>query len=85
LDEFIITVSSYAIEFNLPSPITALSAQSEGSLIEVNSSKGADLIISSNPELMYSFGRFIEVNQIPREWLFVAEQAFIRSWNPLAR
>jgi hypothetical protein len=85
LDEFSRTVSSYAIEFDLSSPTAALSAQLRSSLIEIYSSKDADLIISSNPGLMYSLGKFIETNQIPREWLFIAEQTFIRSWNSLAR
>ena len=85
LDEFSRTVPSYAIEFDLSSPTAALSAQLRSSLIEIYSSKDADLIISSNPELMYSLGKFIETNQIPREWLFIAEQTFIRSWNSLAR
>jgi hypothetical protein len=42
-------------------------------------------LISTNPEDIYVLARYITENQKPREWLFVAEQAFLRSLNNLNR
>jgi len=30
-------------------------------------------------------GIYIKNNQKPREWLFIGEQVFLRSWNSLSR
>ena len=84
-DEFRKTVGSHAIKWSLSNPSKALAELTQDSSININSANEANALITSQPELIFLVGRFIEIHNKPREWLFVSEQAFIRSWNNLSR
>jgi hypothetical protein len=45
----------------------------------------AEEIIGLNPEHMLIIGQRIIKKDMPYEWLFAAEQAFLRSWSNLGR
>ena len=85
LDEFRKTVGSHAMKWSLSNPLKALAEMAKDSPININSASEANVLITSQPELIFLVGQFIETHNKPREWLFVSEQAFIRSWNNLSR
>jgi hypothetical protein len=83
--EFKNTVGRHAKKWSLSSPSSALSNIILEYEIIVNSKDSAEQLIKSHPELIFTLGKHIEAQSKPREWLFIAEQAFIRSWNNLNR
>ena len=66
-------------------PSNALSKVTSKKELSINSSVEAENLILESPESIYALGIYIKNNQKPREWLFLAEQAYLRSWNGLGR
>ena len=87
INSFKESVTHYAERWQLSSPSPALSKLMNNETFQptIDSIDNVILWAESNPEQIYAFGRFVEREQKPREWLFVAEQAFIRSWNNILR
>ena len=87
INSFKNSVTHYAERWQLSSPSPALSKLMNNETFQptIDSIDNAVLWAESNPEQIYAFGRYVEREQKPREWLFVAEQAFIRSWNNILR
>ena len=85
IDNFKDSVTEYASQLNLQDPSSALSSLTISKELSINSSKDSELLIETNPEDIYVLAKYITENQKPREWLFLAEQAFLRSWNNLNR
>ena len=85
IDNFKDSVTEHASQWNLQDPSSALSSLTISKELSINSSKDSELLIETNPEDIYVLARYITENQKPREWLFVAEQAFLRGWNILSR
>ena len=79
------SVTEHASKWNLIDPSDALSNLTINKELSIKSSNDAEGLISTNPEDIYVLARYITENQKPREWLFVAEQAFLRSLNNLNR
>lgn len=79
------SVKEYSYNWSLSDPSKALSDQILIKDLSINSSQDSENLIKENPENMFVLGSFLIENQKPREWLFVAEQAFIRSFNSLSR
>jgi hypothetical protein len=72
-------------KWNKKVPTTVLSDLLENKKIFVSSLEEAEELILKNPNDIYVLGNFIENNLKPREWLFIGEQAFLRSWNTSLR
>ena len=85
IENFKDSVTEHASQWNLQDPSGALSNLTINKELSIKSSNDAEGLISTNPEDIYVLARYITENQKPREWLFVAEQAFLRSWNNLNR
>ena len=87
INSFKNSVTHYAERWQLSSPSPALSKLMNNETFQptIDSIGHVVLWIESDPEQIYAFGRYVERAQKPREWLFVAEQAFIRSWNNVLR
>ncbi len=85
IDNFKDSVTEHASQWSLQDPSSALSSLTISKELSINSSKDSELLIETNPEDIYVLAKYITENQKPREWLFVAEQAFLRSWNNLNR
>ena len=85
IDNFKDSVTEHASQWNLQDPSGALSNLTINKELSINSSKDSELLIETNPEDIYVLAIYITENQKPREWLFLAEQAFLRSWNNLNR
>lgn len=85
IDNFKDSVTEHASKWNLKDPSSALSNLTISKELSINSSKDSELLIETNPEDIYVLAKYITENQKPREWLFLAEQAFLRSWNNLNR
>jgi hypothetical protein len=85
IDSFKASVKSHASEWGLMDPSSALSDQIINKELSIHSLKDSELLIKTNPRNMFVLGRYLLDNQKSREWLFVSEQAFIRSWNKLGR
>ena len=85
IENFRDSVTEHASQWNLQDPSSALSNLTINKELSINSSKDSELLIETNPEDIYVLARYITENQKPREWLFLAEQAFLRSWNNLNR
>ncbi len=85
IDNFKDSVTEHASQWSLQDPSSALSSLTISKELSINSSKDSELLIEINPEDIYVLAKYITENQKPREWLFVAEQAFLRSWNNLNR
>ena len=87
INSFKQSVTHYAERWQLSSPSPALSKLIDNETFQptIDSIDNVVLWIESDPEQIYAFGRYVEREQKPREWLFVAEQAFIRSWNNVLR
>jgi len=84
-DRFKDSVTEYAKTWNLKDPSNALAQLTANKDLSIESSKDSELLIEANPEDIFVLGLYISENQKPREWLFIGEQAFLRSWNNLKR
>ena len=85
IDNFKDSVDEYSQQWGLVNPSSTLSALTINKELSINSSIDAENLILESPESIYALGVYIKNNQKPREWLFVAEQAYLRSWNSLVR
>ena len=85
IENFRDSVTEHASQWNLQDPSGALSNLTINKELSIKSSNDAEELILTNPKDIYVLARYITENQKPREWLFVAEQAFLRSWNNLNR
>jgi hypothetical protein len=85
LDNFKGSVVEYSQQWSLSDPTNALTKITLKEGLSINSSVEAENLILESPENIYALGIYIKNNQKPREWLFVAEQAYLRSWNGLGR
>ena len=85
IDNFRDSVTEHASQWNLQDPSGALSNLTINKELSIKSSNDAEELILTNPEDIYVLAKYINENQKPREWLFLAEQAFLRSWNNLNR
>ena len=85
IENFRDSVTEHASHWSLQDPSGALSNLTINKELSIKSSNDAEELILTNPEDIYVLARYITENQKPREWLFVAEQAFLRSWNNLNR
>jgi len=85
IDNFKDSVEEYSQQWSLSDPTSTLLALTINNELSINSSIDAENLILENPESIYALGVYIKNNQKPREWLFIGEQAFLRSWNSLSR
>ena len=85
IDRFKDSVESHSYKWSLSDPSKVLSDQVIIKDLSINSLNASEALIEANPESMFVLGSYIIENQKPREWLFIAEQAFIRSFNNLGR
>ena len=85
IENFRDSVTEHASKWDLKDPSDALSNLTINKELSIKSSNDAEELILTNPEDIYVLARYITENQKPREWLFLAEQAFLRSWNNLNR
>ena len=85
IDNFKGSVVEYSQQWSLSDPTNALTKITPKEELSINSSVEAENLILESPESIYALGIYIKNNQKPREWLFVAEQAYLRSWNSLVR
>jgi hypothetical protein len=85
IDNFKDSVDEYSQQWSLSDPTNALTKITLKEGLSINSSVEAENLILESPESIYALGIYIKNNQKPREWLFVAEQAYLRSWNSLGR
>ena len=85
MDAFKKTVNIYTNKWSLSEPEIALLSLKKITVFNVNSLNESRLLIEFHPNLIFSFGQYIEKYNKPREWLFVAEQSFLRSFNQLGR
>ena len=85
IDNFKDSVEEHSQQWSLSDPKNALTKITPKEGLSINSSVEAENLILESPESIYALGVYIKNNQKPREWLFVAEQAYLRSWNSLFR
>jgi len=85
IDNFKDSIDEYSLQWSLSDPTNALNKLTPKEELSINSSVEAENLIIERPESIYALGVYIKNNQKPREWLFVAEQAYLRSWNSLVR
>ena len=85
INNFKDSVDEYSHQWSLSDPTNALTKITLKEGLSINSSVEAENLILDSPESIYALGIYIKNNQKPREWLFVAEQAYLRSWNSLDR
>jgi hypothetical protein len=85
IDNFKDSVDEHSQQWSLSDPKNALTKITPKEGLSINSSVEAENLILESPESIYALGVYIKNNQKPREWLFVAEQAYLRSWNSLVR
>ena len=85
IDQFKNSVTEYAEKWSLNEPSNVLSQLTFNKNLSIKSAEDSENLITTYPEDIYIFGRYISENQKPREWLFIGEQAFLRSWNNLNR
>ena len=85
MDGFKDSVTEYAEKWNLKDPSNALSQLTANKNLSIESSKDSESLIKAHPEDIFALGHYISENHKPREWLFIGEQAFLRSWNNLSR
>jgi hypothetical protein len=84
-DKFTASVEFHSSKWDLLDPSNALSDQILSRDLSINSLKDSELLIETNPEYMFVLGQYLVDRQKPKEWLFISEQAFLRSWNKLSR
>ena len=85
MEQFKDSVTEYAEKWSLKDPSNALLKLTTNKDLSIESSKDSESLIETHPEDIFVLGRYIIENQKPREWLFIGEQAFLRSWNNLNR
>ena len=85
MDQFKDSVTEYAEKWSLKDPSIALSQLTAYKDLSIHSSKDSESLIETHPEDIFVLGHYISENHKPREWLFIGEQAFLRSWNSLNR
>lgn len=85
IETFKDSVENHSYKWSLSDPSKALSKQIIIQDLSINSLQESEAFIENHPESMFVLGSFLIENQKPREWLFVSEQAFIRSFNNLGR
>ena len=85
MGQFKDSVTEYAEKWSLKDPSNALLKLTTNKDLSIKSSKDSESLIETHPEDIFVLGRYIGENQKPREWLFIGEQAFLRSWNNLDR
>ena len=85
IEKFEDSVEDHSYKWSLSDPSKALSKQILKQDLSINSLQESEAFIENHPESMFVLGSFLIENQKPREWLFVSEQAFIRSFNNLSR
>ena len=85
IETFKDSVEEHSYKWSLSDPSKALSKQILKQDLSINSLQESEAFIENHPESMFILGSFLIKNQKPREWLFVSEQAFIRSFNNLIR
>ena len=85
IETFKDSVEEHSYKWSLSDPSKALSNQILIQDLSINSLQESKALIEANPEKMFILGNYLIEDQKPREWLFVSEQAFIRSFNNLGR
>ena len=85
MDQFKYSVTEYAEKWSLKDPSIALSKLTANKNLSIKSAEDSETLITAYPEDIFILGRYISENHKPREWLFIGEQAFLRSWNNLNR
>ncbi len=85
IDNFKYSVDEYSQQLGLANPSSVLSGLTKNMELSINSSIDAENLILESPESIYALGIYIKNNKKPREWLFIGEQAFLRSLNSLSR
>ena len=85
MDQFKDSVTEYAEKWSLKDPSNALSQLTANKNLTIRSAEDSETLITAYPEDIFVLGRYISENHKPREWLFIGEQAFLRSWNNLNR
>jgi len=85
MDQFKDSVTEYAEKWSLKDPSIALSKLTANKNLSIKSAEDSEALITAYPEDIFVLGRYISENHKPREWLFIGEQSFIRSWNNLSR
>jgi len=85
MDQFKDSVTEYAEKWSLKDPSNALSQLTANKNLSIRSAEDSEALITAYPEDIFILGRYISENHKPREWLFIGEQAFLRSWNNLNR
>ena len=85
MDQFKDSVTEYAEKSSLKDPSKVLLKLTTNKDLSIESSKDSESLIETHPEDIFVLGRYISENHKPREWLFIGEQAFLRSWNNLNR
>ena len=85
MDQFKDSVTEHAEKWNLKVPSNALTQLTANKNLSIKSSEDSEALITANPEDIFVLGRYIIDEHKPREWLFLGEQDFLRSWNNLNR
>ena len=85
MDQFKNSVTKHAEKWSLKDPSIALSKLTANKNLSIKSAEDSETLITAYPEDIFILSRYISENHKPREWLFIGEQAFIRSWNNLSR
>ena len=85
MDQFKDSVTEYAEKWSLKDPSNSLLKLTANKDLSIESSKDSESLIETHPEDIFVLGQYISENQKPREWLFIGEQAFLRSLNNLNR
>ena len=85
LDEFKDSVTEHAEKWSLKDPSKVLLKLTTNKDLSIESAKDSESLIETHPEDIFVLGRYISENHKPKEWLFLGEQAFLRSWNNLNR
>ncbi len=85
MDQFKDSVTEYAEKWSLKDSSNTLSQLTANKNLSIKSAEDSEAHITAYPEDIFILGRYISENHKPREWLFIGEQAFLRSWNNLNR
>ena len=85
IDQFKDSVTDYAKKWSLKDPSNTLLKLTINKDLLIESSIDSESLIEVHPEDIFVLGLYISENNKPREWLFLGEQAFLRSWNKLNR
>ena len=85
MNQFKDSVTEHAEKWNLKNPSNVLSQLTINKNLSIKSAEDSEALITAYPEDIFILGRYIIENLKPREWLYIGEQAFLRSWNNLNR